>query len=345
MHGVDLHRFVTGAIIDGCPIVGRPIKASMRNHYQITISDYRGARHFTLNQLMRRSLVALGTALAAILVTGTIIISVLSARVADLDEELVGLEAERNEVEAERASLAQARNQLKVEVDEKSLALQSLSDELENIEILIGLQAEPEIPLAQRVDTASQTAFEKRLMLSSIPSGFPLDSRRVTSSYGMRQHPVHNREAMHGGIDFGAPVGTPVYATADGVVEWAAYHRSSGYGKMVRLIHNYGFSTVYGHLDQIEVASGNYVRRGDLLGYSGNTGISTGPHLHYEVRHLNRRLDPATFLRWSISEYDSLFANEDRVEWESLVEIIRSKAQAAERPSLPPVQSWSATLP
>jgi len=317
----------------------------MRNHYQITISDYRGARHFTLNQLMRRGLLTLASVLAVVMVSGTIVISMLSGRVGKLNSELVELEAERDQVEVERRALAQARDQLEADVQDRSLALQLLSDELENIEILIGLQAEPEKALAQRVDTASQTAFEKRLMLNSIPSGYPLDSDRVTSSYGMRQHPVYNREAMHGGIDFGTPVGTPVYATADGVVEWAAHHQSSGYGKMVRIIHNYGFSTVYGHLEDFEVASGNYVRRGDLLGYSGNTGVSTGPHLHYEVRHLNRRLDPATFLRWSISEYDILFANEDRVEWESLVEIIRSKAQAAERPSLLPVQSWSATLP
>lgn len=317
----------------------------MRNHYQITISDYRGARHFTLNQLMRRGLLAFGAVLATLLVTGTIVISVLNGKVNTLNDELTALETDRDQVALEREALARSRDQLEADVQDKALALQALSDELENIEILIGLQAEPDRPLAQRVDTASQTAFEKRLMLNSIPSGFPLDSRRITSSYGMRTHPVYDREAMHGGIDFGTPVGTPVYATADGVVEWAAYHQSSGYGKMVRVIHNYGFSTVYGHLDRIEVNSGNYVRRGDLLGYSGNTGISTGPHLHYEVRHLNRRLDPSTFLRWSITEYDSLFANEDRVEWESLVEIIRSKAQAAERPSLLPVQSWSATLP
>jgi murein DD-endopeptidase MepM/ murein hydrolase activator NlpD len=317
----------------------------MRNHYQITISDYRGARHFTLNQVMRRGLLIFACALGLVMLTGTIMISLLNNRVGKLSAELVELEAEREQVEVERRALAATRDQLEADVQDKTTALQVLSDELENIEILIGLQAAPERALAQRVDTASQTAFEKRLMLNSIPSGFPLESERVTSSFGMRQHPVYNQEAMHGGIDFGTPVGTPVYATADGIVEWAAHHQSSGYGKMIRVIHNYGFSTVYGHLSDFAVTSGNYVRRGDLLGYSGNTGVSTGPHLHYEVRHLNRRLDPATFLRWSISEYDILFANEDRVEWESLVEIIRSKAQAAERPSLLPVQSWSATLP
>jgi murein DD-endopeptidase MepM/ murein hydrolase activator NlpD len=317
----------------------------MRNHYQITITDYQGARHFTLNQLMRRGLLAALAVLALILVTGSVVIHGLSDRVGNLSVELAGLKAERTRVETERRELAAERDQLESDVADKSLALLALSDELENIEILIGLRAEPERPLAQRVDTASQTAFEKRLMLNSIPSGFPLDSDRVTSDFGMRRHPIEGHMALHGGIDFGAPRGTPVYATADGVVEWAAQHESSGMGKMIRLLHNYGFSSVYGHLDQIEVKSGNYVRRGELIGYSGNTGASTGPHLHYEVRHLNRRLDPATFLRWSISEYDILFANEDRVEWESLVEIIRSKSRTAERPSLLPVQSWSAALP
>lgn len=317
----------------------------MRHHYQITISDYRGARHFTLNQLMRRGLLIALTVLAVLLVGGSMFIHALTGRVGSLGDELAGLRAERAQVEQERRTLAAERDRLEDEVAEKAMALLTLGDELENIEILIGLRAEPERPLAQRVDTASQTAFEKRLMLNSVPSGFPLDSERVTSQFGMRRHPIEGHMALHGGIDFSAPRGTPIHATADGVVEWAAHHDSSGMGKMIRLIHNYGFSTVYGHLDGIEVKPGNYVRRGDLIGYSGNTGASTGPHLHYEVRHLNRRLDPATFLRWSISEYDILFANEDRVEWESLVEIIRSKARATERPSLLPVQSWSATLP
>jgi len=114
---------------------------------------------------------------------------------------------------------------------------------------------------------------------------------------------------------------------------------------MVKLVHNYGFSTVYGHLDEIVAQVGKYVRRGDLLGYSGNTGVSTGPHLHYEVRHLNRRLDPDSFLRWSMEDYEVLFTNEERVEWESLVEVIRQTASGPERRSLQLGQTWSATLP
>lgn len=328
-----------------CKLQSVDLNPSMRNRYQITVTSYRGARHFTLNQLMRRGLLGAASLLVLLFVGGSLLIHSLSTRVGHLSDELALLESERNAVQHERSALVEERNRLEVEVENKSHALMALGDELENIEILIGLRDRPQRSLAQRVDTASQTAFEKRLMLNSIPSGYPVESRQVTSPFGMRRHPIEERMAKHGGVDLRAPRGTPIHATADGIVEWAAKHRSSGLGKMVRLVHNYGFSTVYGHMDEIAVSPGAYVQRGELIGYSGNTGASTAPHLHYEVRHLNQRLDPAPFLRWSMADYDILFVKENRVEWESLVEVVRNTARATERPSLPPVQSWSATLP
>jgi murein DD-endopeptidase MepM/ murein hydrolase activator NlpD len=317
----------------------------MRNRYLITVTDYRGSRQFTLTQLMRRTMAGVVGSLLLVFLTGSAVIHVLSGKVSRLNGEVGELSAVHERLEAENQTLQADREALQVAVEEKARSLMALSDELEEIEIMIGLRAEPEIPLAQRVDTASQTAFEKRLMLESIPSGYPVDAPRVTSVFGMRRHPIEERMAMHGGIDFGAPVGTPIHATADGVVEWASKHHNSGLGNMVKLVHNYGFSTVYGHLDRIEAQVGQYVRRGELIGYSGNSGASTAPHLHYEVRHLNRRLDPDSFLRWSMDDYDVLFTNEERVEWESLVEVIRRTASVPERPSLQLGQNWSATSP
>lgn len=317
----------------------------MRHRYLITITDYRGARHFTLSQLMRRLLAGLVCVSLLIVLGGSVLIHGLSQRVGQLNAEVDQLQALHDSIQSRNQRLIAERSQLQLEVDTKTASLEALGDELEHIEIMIGLRAEPERPLAQRVDTASQTAFEKRLMLDSIPSGFPVESERVTSPFGMRRHPIQERMAMHGGVDLRAPRGTPIFATADGVVEWASKHHNSGLGKMVKLVHNYGFSTVYGHLDSIEVQVGNYIKRGQLLGYSGSTGTATAPHLHYEVRHLNRRLDPAPFMRWSMEDYDLLFAKEDRVEWESLVEVIRRTASVPERPSLLQAQSWSATLP
>ncbi|TVQ28443.1 MAG: M23 family peptidase [Wenzhouxiangella sp.] len=317
----------------------------MRHRYLITITDYRGARHFTLSQLMRRMLAVVLGATVLVFLSGSLLIHGLSQRVGSLNAEVAKIQALHGSIRAQNERLLAEREQLQSEVETKTASLEILSDEMEHIEILIGLRAEPERSLAQRVDTASQTAFEKRLMLDSIPSGFPVESERITSPFGMRRHPIQQRMAMHGGVDLRAPRGTPIHATADGVVEWASKHHNSGLGNMVKLVHNYGFSTIYGHLDQIEVQVGTYIKRGQLLGYAGSSGAATAPHLHYEVRHLNRRLDPAPFMRWSMDDYDLLFTKENRVEWESLVEVIRRTANAPERPSLLQAQSWSATLP
>ncbi len=317
----------------------------MRHRYLITVTDYRGARHFTLSQLMRRTLAGVLGGLLVVLLAGSLLIYGLNAKVKTLNSEVVELETLQSEMRSTNEMLVTERQILQSEMEDKARSLLALSDELENIEIMIGLRAEPERPLAQRINTASQTAFEKRLMLESIPSGFPVESEIVTSNFGMRRHPIQERTAMHGGVDLRAPTGTPIYASADGVVEWASKHHNSGLGNMVKLIHNYGFSTVYGHMDSINVQVGNYVKRGQLLGYSGNTGASAAPHLHYEVRHLNRRLDPSPFLNWSMADYDRVFTEEDRVEWESLVEVVRRTASAQERPSLLQGPTWSATSP
>ncbi|MEE4302739.1 MAG: M23 family metallopeptidase [Wenzhouxiangella sp.] len=317
----------------------------MRQRYHVTITDYRGSRHFTLDQLVRRVIAGSAVGLAVILVVGAAGILLLSSRVGSLNGQVAELAAEKQAIRADKEQLAEERRQLEREVQRRSRELAVLGSEVQRIETLVGLEPADDRPLAQRVDIAAQTAFEKRLMLRSIPSGFPVQSGRVTSDFGMRHHPIHDREALHGGVDLRARRGTPIYATADGVVEWAAMHQSSGLGKMVKVVHNYGFSTIYGHLDDIEVDSGSYVKRGDLLGYSGNTGQSAAPHLHYEVRYLQRRLDPSPFLRWSLEEYDVLFSEEDRVQWESLTEVVRTAANTPERPSLQQVQSLSATLP
>ncbi|NBB91726.1 MAG: peptidoglycan DD-metalloendopeptidase family protein [Gammaproteobacteria bacterium] len=317
----------------------------MRQRYHVTISDYRGSRHFTLDQLVRRVMAGAAIGLAGILVVGAAGIFLLTGRVGSLNEQVATLAEEKAAIRSDKERLAAQSRELAAEVQRRSRELAVLGSEMQRIETLVGLEPDDDKPLAQRVDTAAQTAFEKRLMLRSIPSGFPVQSGRVTSDFGMRLHPIHDRQVLHGGVDLRAKRGTPIYATADGVVEWAAMHESSGLGKMVKLVHNYGFSTIYGHLEGIEVASGSYVKRGDLVGYSGNTGQSAAPHLHYEVRYLQRRLDPSPFLRWSLEEYDVLFSEEDRVQWESLTEVVRTAANTPERPSLQQVQSLSATLP
>jgi murein DD-endopeptidase MepM/ murein hydrolase activator NlpD len=121
----------------------------------------------------------------------------------------------------------------------------------------------------------------------------PLDGARLTSGFGPRRHPVLGFSRRHEGLDFAAPTGTPVYAASDGVVTGAGAER--GYGRTVRLRHSGGVETVYAHLSRIarDVRPGERVRQGEVIGQVGSTGLSTGPHLHYEIRMAGRAQDPS----------------------------------------------------
>ena len=128
----------------------------------------------------------------------------------------------------------------------------------------------------------------------SVPSAMPLTAAKLTSSFGMRTHPVLGGRRSHKGIDLGAPTGTPVYATADGTVAMAEWF--SSYGNYIQLEHGGNMETRYAHLSGYTVQAGQQVKKGDLIGYVGSTGRSTGPHLHYEVRVDGEAVDPRPYM-------------------------------------------------
>ena len=131
-------------------------------------------------------------------------------------------------------------------------------------------------------------------MAVNVPSRMPVDGVTLTSGFGMRNHPILRRRARHNGVDLAAPRGTPVYATADGVVEMA--QRFSSYGNYVQIDHGGEIETRYAHLSSYTVVPGQEVQIGDLIGYVGSTGRSTGPHLHYEVRIANEAVNPIPYM-------------------------------------------------
>jgi murein DD-endopeptidase MepM/ murein hydrolase activator NlpD len=130
----------------------------------------------------------------------------------------------------------------------------------------------------------------------AVPSDKPVKTAEFTSGYGIRSDPFQGRAARHQGIDLAAPVGTPIYATADGVVSDAGWN-SGGYGNLVKLNHGRGIETRYGHLSSILVRPGQRVTRGQQIGRMGSTGRSTGSHLHYEVRIDDRAVNPIPFMK------------------------------------------------
>ncbi len=146
-------------------------------------------------------------------------------------------------------------------------------------------------------DEVWELVKNKATMLASIPAIQPVankDLKRVASGYGMRMHPIYKTVKMHTGMDFTAPVGTEIYATGNGTV--SKYELNGrGYGHNLTINHGYGYETLYGHLSRAVVKPGQKVKRGDLIAYVGNSGSSTGPHLHYEVRKNGNPVNPVNF--------------------------------------------------
>lgn len=146
-------------------------------------------------------------------------------------------------------------------------------------------------------DEVYKMATSKEKMLASIPAIQPVankDLKRMASGYGMRMHPIYKRRKMHTGMDFSAEQGTEIYATGDGVVAEVENSRR-GYGNHVVLSHGYGYKTLYAHMTQYIVRRGEKVKRGQIIGYVGNTGTSVAPHLHYEVIKNGEKVNPVNF--------------------------------------------------
>lgn len=143
-------------------------------------------------------------------------------------------------------------------------------------------------------DEIANMVKNKAKTLASIPSIQPVSNKtltRVASGFGYRIDPIYKDRRLHPGLDFTAPIGTPIYATADGRVRDAGYN-TGGYGNRVVVNHGYGYETLYGHMVRIKARVGEMVKRGEVIGYVGTSGKSTGPHCHYEVHHYGIQVDP-----------------------------------------------------
>jgi murein DD-endopeptidase MepM/ murein hydrolase activator NlpD len=159
-------------------------------------------------------------------------------------------------------------------------------------------------------DELLKMAISKEKMLAAIPVIQPIANKnleRTASGWGYRIHPIYKIRKFHYGIDFTAPTGTEIYATGDGVVE--SIDRSKrGYGNSIIIKHGYGLETIYGHLNDFNVRQGQKVKRGEIIGFVGNTGLSTAPHLHYEVVRNGEKVNPINYFVNDLTadEYDRM---------------------------------------
>lgn len=190
------------------------------------------------------------------------------------------------------------------------------SKNLEDEDMVIGLRDQID-QLRRKIyiesksqDEVVQLAEKKEKLYAAIPAIQPISNKQLValaSGFGFRIHPVYKVKKLHTGIDFAASIGTPIYATADGRVA-SVDVKFSGYGKMVEIDHGFGYRTRYAHMHEFAVRSGQNIKRGDLIGYVGNTGLSTAPHLHYEVLINGSQVDPVHYFYNDLSagEYEKI---------------------------------------
>ncbi|TLD85242.1 M23 family peptidase [Helicobacter sp. MIT 11-5569] len=304
----------------------------MKNRFVVTITDVNGSKQYNIHQYMKQIVLYV-----ILLVVVIFFFSFISIQL--LLKEVRQIEVKRDLMQQEYLKINERNEELQALIDEKTEELVKVSDRIEDLEGIVGLSdqiiEQQDLSLIERVDLASITGAQKAFVMQLLPNGVPLRGNyRITSEWGTRVNPVLRRTQPHTGIDFGLPVGTPIYAPADGVAYFTNNSYNGGYGIMLKLEHSFGFSTFYAHLSRIAVKKGDFVRRGQVIAYSGNSGRSTGPHLHYEIRYLSQDLNPRPFIEWTMRDYTKIFEKEKSVKWQSLLTMINQLVEIRETPAL-----------
>lgn len=292
----------------------------MKNRLIITISDNKGTKSYNLSKLVRHFIIWIVAFILLVASIGAIVIPYLATKVIDLTTQN---EAYQHELENKIAAYDKLDNQFD-SLEERIIAYEKSS------------VPPPDLGISQEQNgSVKSSSPEKKLarleqegkfasyIIQHIPSGSPVDGIKITSGFGYRVHPILRTKKMHNGIDFGAHMGMPIRATADGIVTRAVNVDNGGYGKLVVVRHLYGFSTAYAHLSSIKVKVGAVVKKGQILGNSGNSGRSTGPHLHFEVQYNGNTINPMEFISWNKVNYTKIFTTQKDVPWDSLLRKIR----------------------
>ncbi|MES2892338.1 MAG: M23 family metallopeptidase [Bacteroidota bacterium] len=240
--------------------------------------------------------------------------ALLSSKVQSLQRQMAELEKRDNEVyrsifeanplpDSARALLIEKKKELdKISVMSDDVLSRDIANSLNNISARVAYQVDSYKEIEKLINN-------QETKLSSIPAIQPVSNKdltRVASGYGFRIHPIYGIPKMHNGLDFSATQGTPIYATGDGIVKVAEF--GSGFGNNIVINHGYGYETLYGHLVRMKVRAGKRVKRGEIIGWVGSTGASTGPHCHYEVHINGRPVDPVYFFYNDLNaeQYDRL---------------------------------------
>lgn len=239
----------------------------------------------------------------------------LQKQLEDLDQQLADIESRDNEIYRSIFETAPIPDSIRTGKVKSTIDLDQY--DIANTDVLMEELQKETIALNHRLqvqkasfDTLNQLIKSKEKMLACIPAIQPISNRsldHIASGFGYRIDPIYKTPKLHTGLDFAAAMGTPIYATANGRVVLAEFD-DGGYGNHVIINHGYGYETLYGHMVRIKVSAGQNVKRGEVIGWVGSTGKSTGPHVHYEVIRNKTKIDPVHYFfnDLSATEYEAV---------------------------------------
>jgi murein DD-endopeptidase MepM/ murein hydrolase activator NlpD len=299
----------------------------MKNKSIITISTIYGTRAFHFKRWHSYCLKIISVSCVLTILAVVFNLSYLTKKV-NYATELEGIhEKHRSALQLTIDILNSENKNLENNIIKKNGFITNVSTRLVEIEQYLGKESEPlslenvapeDINLDSRINIATINSAVRISLLKSVPNGAPVKNARISSKFGYRTHPITHKKRKHNGIDFAVNTGTPIYAQADGVVRTARKSKT-GSGNYINIQHSFGFTASFSHLSIIKVKNGDFVEKGQLIAESGNTGFSSGPHLHYEVKFVGKALDPMTFVKWNMNNFESIFKKEKAVKWEFLV--------------------------
>lgn len=268
--------------------------------------DKNKSRQFKLHKVAKKIFVYSLLVVFAFIVSGFFFMTYLMKQVQEISI------TKENMIENYRKIFYQNQN-LNGQINERSLQLIEINKMVDDLEEIISLSKNIDEPFDEKnIDLNLEfSPDQKKLLLQIIPNGNPVDGNvKMISSNGFGR-----------GVDYIVPLKTPVYATADGIVEMF-YLGTRGYGRFIRIAHAYSFGSMYGHLSEILVKKGDFVQKGQLIGYSGNTGNSNGAKLYYEVTFLGGYQNAIDYTQWGEDSFDSIFGKQTHVQWNRLLWVI-----------------------
>ena len=283
----------------------------MKDRIYVSIVDKEGSKQFNLHKVAKKIFIYSLLVVFVLIVSGFFLMTYLMKQVQEIS-------AEKEQITQNYKNTFYQNQSLRSQIDERSLELIKVSKRVDDLEDIVSLSKNVDEPFDEKSVDLVFTPAQKNLLLQIIPNGNPIEGNAKITPVKLRPHPSKGAYGVDSGIDYITPLRTPIYATADGIVDLSRLG-TRGYGKFIKLTHAYGFSSMYAHLSEVLVKKGDFVQKGQLIGYSGNTGNSNGARLYYEIRFLGGYQNAMDYIQWGKENFESIFGKQTHVRWKRLL--------------------------